>query len=299
MPDPDYFPRRSSSSAFVDIGRLKYHVRLWGKPSQPPLVMLHGHRDAAISYQFVVDAFASEHFIIAPDWRGHGFSGWAERYNFHDYLADLDALLDHFLGDISVPVIGHSLGGNVACIFAGLRPRRVSHLVSLDGFGLPARDASLAPAHMRIWLDSLRQEPTAPVYDSVEQMALRLQRANPLLDARRAYFLAAHVGRRVEGGLSWAFDPAHRRPFAVPHRFEEWRACVEQITAPVMWIGSGDAFPQALGEGPYALAERIKIARAEFHNLPGTPHNMHHVADAAIARLIEEFLGRTAAEPDA
>ena len=92
-----YQAQRLSRSEFVPVRTLNYHVRIWGKPvpGATPLVLLHGWMDVAASFQFVVDALAAEHFIIAPDWRGFGLtdSGGVDCFWYQDYLADLDALL--------------------------------------------------------------------------------------------------------------------------------------------------------------------------------------------------------------
>ena len=101
------------------------------------MVMVHGWMDVAASYQFVVDAFAHDHYVIAPDWRGYGSPGSAlhapgagpadvlagtDSYWFPDYLADLDFLIDHYSPDAPVHLVGHSMGGNVAMLYAGVRP---------------------------------------------------------------------------------------------------------------------------------------------------------------------------------
>jgi len=95
-----YQARRIARSEFIPIRNLSYHVQVWGKPSadRTPLVMVHGWMDVAASYQFVVDAMAQDHYIIAPDWRGYGktASGGVDNFWFPDYLADLDFLLDHY-----------------------------------------------------------------------------------------------------------------------------------------------------------------------------------------------------------
>lgn len=105
-----YSTVRTSRSEFVPIRTLNYHVRHWGEASsdkvRPPLVLVHGWMDVGASYQFVVDAFsaafADGRHIIAPDWRGFGLSKVptpCDHYTFPDYLADLDLLLDHYVGD--------------------------------------------------------------------------------------------------------------------------------------------------------------------------------------------------------
>ena len=101
--------------------------------------------------------------VLAPDWRGFGWSEWcADGYWFADYLADLDALLDHFVGDVPVPLVGHSLGGNVVMLYAGVRPQRVSRVVSLDGFGIPPEPPTARPPSTRKWLDALAATAIVP-----------------------------------------------------------------------------------------------------------------------------------------
>ena len=136
-----YQPRRIFRNQFVPIRNLRYHVLTWGDPApgKVPLVMVHGWMDVAASYQFVVDALRDDHYVIAPDWRGYGLTEvpHGDNYWFPDYLADLDFLLDHFSPETPVNLVGHSMGGNIAMLYAGSRPQRIRKLVNLEGFGRP------------------------------------------------------------------------------------------------------------------------------------------------------------------
>lgn len=294
MPRDRYEPRLASRSRFVEARRLRLHVRVWGDPRDPPLVLLHGHQDASATFQFLVESLATGRHVLAPDWRGHGLSDRAPGgYWFQDYLADLDALLPLLVGEDPVPIVGHSLGGNVASIFAGLRPGRVSHLVSLDGFGLPDRGPDEAPRHLRRWLDGWCAPPKDRPRPGLEPFVERLRFGNPRLDDGRARFLAEHLTQASESGRAWAFDPLHRLPFGVMPRLAEWKACLREIRCPVLWIGSGSPFPPGIGEE--ALRERAALARAAFRSLPGTGHNLHHDAPEEVARLIEGFLAGASA----
>ena len=166
-----YQVKRTPHSEFVPIRNLQYHVQVWGEPApdKTPLVMVHGWMDVAASYQFVVDAFKQDHYIIAPDWRGYGRTastagppqgadgplggqrsvgarfGEVDNFWFPDYMADLDFLLDHYSPNEPVNLIGHSLGGNVVMLYGGVRPERIRRLVNLEGFGMPATTPDLAP----------------------------------------------------------------------------------------------------------------------------------------------------------
>jgi pimeloyl-ACP methyl ester carboxylesterase len=257
------------------------------------LLLLHGGRDAAITFQFLVDALRGRWHVVAPDWRGHGDSEWAPQgYWFQDYLADLDALLDHFSPARPVRLVGHSLGGNVACVYAGVRPERVSRLVSLDGFGIPDRSPDQAPERLRAWLDSWRSPLRTRSYPAVADLAVRLRQANPRLDAERALFLAENLSRtNPDGTVTWSFDPRHRAPFPTVHRFAEWAACFKRVTARVLWVGSGQVFPPVLADEPGGLEGRLRLfPRAGFVRIEGTGHNLHHDAPEAVAAAIEPFL---------
>lgn len=188
-----YQTAHTSRSEFVPIRQLSYHVRLWGPEtsSLPPLVLVHGWMDVAASYQFVVDAFGAAFMqgrrIIAPDWRGFGQTAPpspTDHYFFPDYLADLDQLLDHYAGDTPVDLVGHSMGGSVVMFYAGARPGRIRRLVNLEGFGMPDNQPAKAPARYAEWMDQLkalqRGEMALKTYDSVDGVARRLMKTNPV-----------------------------------------------------------------------------------------------------------------------
>ncbi|MBP6560019.1 MAG: alpha/beta fold hydrolase, partial [Burkholderiaceae bacterium] len=128
-----------SRSEYVPVRTQSYHVRMWGtpRPGTPPLVLLHGWMDVSASWQFVVDALAQQRHVIAPDWRGFGLTQGprVDTYWLADYLGDLDFLLDHYAADTPVDLVGHSMGGNIAMLYAGVRPARIRRLVNLEGFG--------------------------------------------------------------------------------------------------------------------------------------------------------------------
>ena len=106
-----------SRTEFVDAHDIRLCVRHWGDADAPKLFMIHGWMDISASFQFVVDALTRDWHVIAPDMRGFGHSAWAQGgYWFPDYLADLEALLDHYSPDAPVRLLGHSLGGNVTSV---------------------------------------------------------------------------------------------------------------------------------------------------------------------------------------
>lgn len=283
---------KPSTSNFVSLRGRQVHYRTWGAPGAPLLFMLHGWADVAASFQFVVDELRRDWFIVAPDWRGFGKSqANNDTYWILDYLADLDALLEHFSPGAPANLVAHSMGANVASLYAGVRPERVAGLVNLEGFGLMGRESTEAPDEYAKWLDQMRQGPWTKVYPDTAALAMRLQRDNPRLTTERAAFLAAHFHHEVEGGIEVAMDGYHRLINPVLYRLDEAKACWRRIAAPVLFVRGSDSkymFYNTTGEADFQ--ERLAcIARYRVVALTECGHNLHHDRPEDIARLIEEF----------
>ena len=286
---------RESESQFHQVRGLRYHVRRWPSPSSKKVILLHGWMDVSASFQFLVDALRGDWDVYAPDWRGYGLTdrGGSDCYWFPDYLADLDFLLEGISPSEAVNLVGHSLGGNVACVYAGVRPQRVAKLVNLEGFGLPPSTPEQAPQRLARWLDELRDPPGLRPYESFDDLAARLKKTNPRLDAEKAGFLARHWGREEGGKVVLRGDPAHKIVNPMLYRYEEVRACWQQVTAPVLWVDAAqsDTLQRMHLDQRQHAERRAAFRQLEYVTLPDAGHMLHHDQPEALARLIERFLG--------
>jgi pimeloyl-ACP methyl ester carboxylesterase len=284
----------------------------WGDADAPTMVLLHGWMDVAASFQFLVDALKRRWRVLALDQRGYGGSEWtrepASGYWFADYIADLDAFLASVSPTSSVHLLGHSMGGNVACAYAGLRPHRVKALVSLDGFGMPAMPAAQAASQYRHWLDAILTEPKLSSYHSIDAVAARLQKNNPRLHQARADWLAKHWAQQGPDGRWYVrADPAHKLPFPFVYRIEESLAIWNEVTAPTLWIGGGESpakewngyseqttVPETkTGHALEAFETRLAAFRdMRFHVVKEAGHMLHHDAPEQVATLIETHFGK-------
>jgi pimeloyl-ACP methyl ester carboxylesterase len=305
-PPAVYSPQRHADSRLEPIRGLNYHVNAWGDarlatPARPPLVLLHGWMDVGASYQFVVDALAGvegfERWVLAPDWRGFGRSAspGVDSYWFPDYLGDLDALLDRLCPDTAVDLIGHSMGGNVAMMFAGVRPQRVRRLVNLEGFGMPATQPAQAPDRLAQWLDELKTPARLKPYADAAELAARLIANDPLLTPDKAAWLAPHWGRPgADGRWQLQADPAHKRInpvlYQVPEVLETWR----RISAPLLWVEGDRSEPERWWGHRYSRAEfhqrLAHVARVDKRVLSPSGHMLHHDQPEALARELAAFL---------
>lgn len=317
-----YQVKKVARSEFVPIRNLDYHVWVWGEPGpgRVPMVMVHGWMDVAASYQFMVDAFAHDHYVIAPDWRGYGLTGmagtaahngaaaagpggrsWlgADSYWFPDYLADLDLLIDHYSPDAPVHLVGHSMGGNVAMLYAGVRPQRIRRLVNLEGFGMPASRAAQAPKRYARWMDELkafhRGEMDLKTYDSAQAVAARLMKTNKRLTQDKADWLAGHWARPDAAGR-WRIlgDPAHKVINPQLYRVDEVLEIYQAIAAPALSVEAGEDSLTQWWHGKYTLAEyheRLKVVpHLRTAVIQDAGHMLHHDQPEELAALVEGFL---------
>ncbi|MET0374289.1 MAG: alpha/beta fold hydrolase, partial [Rhizorhabdus sp.] len=72
----------------ITPSRIPLNIVEWGERGAPPLILQHGGRDHARSWDAVAAAFADDYHVIAPDLRGHGDSDWASdgAYDLTDYV---------------------------------------------------------------------------------------------------------------------------------------------------------------------------------------------------------------------
>lgn len=302
-----YQALEASRSEFVPIRNLNYHVRVWGEPDpdRAPLVLVHGWMDVAASWQFMVDALAGDRWIIAPDWRGFGLTRAAgpapDSYWFPDYLADLDALLDHYAPDQPVDLVGHSMGGNVVMVYAGARPQRIRRLVNLEGFGMPATRPAQAPGRYAQWMDEVkalhRGEQTLKAYDSPDAVARRLMKTNPRLAQDKADWLARQwAAPNAQGQWEILGDAAHKVVSAYLYRVDEALEMYRRISAPVLAVTASDDSMSQWWKGRFTLAEyherQRAVPRLDNAVVNDAGHMLHHDQPQVLAHTIEHFLAR-------
>ena len=301
-----YQARRTARSTFLTLRDWRYHLREWGQPvaGQAPLVLVHGWMDVGASWQFMVDAMARDRWIVAPDWRGYGQTTTPgprpDAYWFPDYLADLDALLDQLSPTVPVDLVGHSMGGNVAMMYAGVRPERIRRLVNLEGFGLPATRPAQAPTRLAQWLDEIRAlrrgEMDLKTYDSAEGVAGRLMKTNPRLGADKAAWLAQHwAAPDAQGRWAVLGDAAHKVVNPQLFRVDEALAIYARIAAPVLSVVASDDSLGQWWKGKFTLdeyRERLRhVPQLTEAHIDDAGHMLHHDQPERLAALLEDFLG--------
>jgi len=288
-----YQPRVGSVSAWHDIRGVHYHVSEWGDRGDPLLVALHGWGDCGASFQFMVDELRHDWFVIAPDWRGFGRTRCrCEGYWFPDYISDLDLLLSAYQEDSPANVLGHSMGANVAALYAGIFPERVRAFVNVEGFGLPDSDPGNAPQTYRRWIEQSRDMPTYRRYPAFDDLATRIRKRSPLMSRDRALFVARNWAEQDgDGSIALRADPAHKLPNAIQYRLGEAKACWERIEAPVLLVmGENTDFKAGVNTWIDPDASHRPFQDATVVVIPHAGHRVHLERPAELAAATEAFL---------
>lgn len=285
---------RESRLEQLQLRGLRYNIRHWGPEDGDRVFLLHGWMDASATFQFVVDALSPRWHVIAPDWRGYGRSEWLGRpYWFPDYYADLDALLRHYSPERPARLVGHSMGANIAGVYAGARPQRVAQLAMLDFLGLKTTDPATAPEHLGKWLDGIQEDPQLRRYPDQAKLARRLRCSNPRLTAARADFLAGHVSHVLpDGQVAMACDPWHKIASPSLFRIHDTMAYWRGITAPVLMLIAEHGFVQhRFGADPEEYQRRLAcFARLQRVTVPEAGHNLQHDQPEFVAAALDAFL---------
>lgn len=278
--------------SFTSARGLSLCVRHWPRADGPLVFLLHGLLDTGASFAPVAEHLSPKARLLAPDWRGHGDSDRApDGYWFPDYVADLDALIDSLAGSEPIALVGHSMGGQIASLYAGLRPDRVSHLICLDSLNVPATASETMPRRYRDWLAAQSRPPAPRRYPDLGALAGRIHARYPELTEAQVRQLAEDWSRPDDhGGIRLASDPLHRVPFPVAFHPEDYMAVWRQVTAPVLCLDGGRS-PASRWINAAEMQRRRDCFRDVTHDLlPDCGHMLHLEQPAGVAARITQFL---------
>ncbi|HEY6795094.1 MAG TPA: alpha/beta hydrolase [Kineosporiaceae bacterium] len=278
------------SSHHLGIHGLTHHYLSWGESAASAVVLLHGLRSYAYTWDRLARTLADSHYLVAPDFRGRGDSAWdpVRNYYLDTYLADLEELVSQ-LGLGRFAVIGHSLGGAVGYAYAARHPEHVTKLI-VEDIG-PGSSTHTAGAD-RI-LRELGDVPTT--FDSLDDVRAYWRRIRPdiadeALDSRVRNTVRPGPGGRWE----WKLDMqgiAEARRNGDPGRSPDLWSCVDALQCPTLVIRGGASDFLAV-ETCEQLTRRQPLIR--WVEVPAAGHYVHDDNPEAVIDLVTDFLAGTA-----
>jgi len=275
--------------------RLRLNYLDWGNPEAPPLVLVHGGRDHARSWDWTAETLRHDWHVVAMDHRGHGDSEWVSdgNYRAEDMVYDLAQLI-HQLGRGPVTIVSHSMGGHVALRYAGVFPDMVRKIVAIEGLGpSPKRAAEMRarsyPERMAEWIEKKRKAAgrSPRKYESIEAALARMIEENGYLTQEQARHLTIHgVNRNEDGSFSWKFDP-HLNVWPVEDVADEFiHQCWNAITAPTLLLYGKDSWASS----PVSDGRLEHFRQAEMIEFEKAGHWLHHDQFERFMATLRDFL---------
>jgi pimeloyl-ACP methyl ester carboxylesterase len=271
LPEAKTFQSRRLSLRYYD----------WGNADLPIMILVHGGRDHARSWDWTARELRDHYHVLAPDLVGHGESDWDKSgsYQIYEYTYDLAEFVRH-LGAPRVRLIGHSLGGRIVLTFAGIFPELVEKVVAIEGLGFPddvvrEREKATAAERFRKWDETFRtmlaKAPRA--YPSVEDVAGRIRKRNPFFTEEQALHLAFYtVKPNNDGTFALRDDPAIALPRPFDMKLEDRYAIQQAIACEVLLIAGADSWlPNSATDG---REKQFRFARTVTFERAG--HWAHH-----------------------
>jgi len=270
------------SHFFTTPDALRLHYLSWGPTEAPPVILLHGLRAYAQTWQALADTLAPHFRCYALDQRGRGLSDWAPApsYCTEQYVADLEAFVEH-LGLARLMLVGHSLGGANALEYARRNPGRLRALV-IEDIGPGSSSSGDGAARIR---REMRDTPAG--FADWEAAREFWRRARPgistqALDSRLAHSMCERGGeiawRHDQQGIAWA---RLNLPSA-----DLWPA-VHALDCPTLFIRGGDSdfLPVSTLDSLLAGNPLIRIRVIE-----GASHYVHDDQSEAFNHAVVDFL---------
>lgn len=270
----------------LPIDGLSIHVTEWGDPAARPIVMLHGIRGFAETFATVAQALQPGYRVIAYDQRGRGASNWDAQRNYYTdtYVADLEAVraaldLERF------DLLGHSMGGINALVYAATHPQRIAHLVVEDA-GTGAFDNSRGAERIR------REFQEAPVqFANWEAAATYMRALRPsVTEQAREERLRSMLKPLAAGGFTWRHDQAGiaaTRLNPDPARVPDLQAAVRALRCPtrVLRGGRSDYLQPEMAQAMEQMNPLVSC-----RDIADAGHYVHDDQPEAFCRALTEFL---------
>jgi pimeloyl-ACP methyl ester carboxylesterase len=276
---------------YFEASRLRLHYVVYGDESKPALVLVHGSRDHARSWDYVAERLVDHYALYALDLRGHGDSEHAVggSYPLAAYCGDLAKFID-VLDRPTVNILGHSLGGRIVLDTTAAFPERIEKAVAIEGFG---RMGSLnSPQHqIQGYVKIARElEARAPrPYPTIEAAEARLAEENKRLTPEMVRHLTKYAVRQnPDGTYGWKFDNYTRLTTTPEWSMEETKAMWGQISRPVLFIGGEESWSHRF-PGREVMADLVPDRKVIVFENAG--HWVHHDQLEGFVAAVRDFFG--------
>ena len=272
----------------IAVNGMTLHLTEWGPQDGRPLFMLHGIRGYAETFAGIAQALQPDFRVLAYDQRGRGASSWDPGRNYYTdaYVDDLASVADA-LGLDRFDLLGHSMGGIAAIVFAARHPQRVRRLIVEDA-GPAAFEGSAGAARIQ---RELRETPESFPDITAAREYLRALRPS-VTEAAREERLRHMLKEDGSGGWTWRHDHAGiaaTRLDPDPARVVDLWPQVQALACPTLVVRGGRSdYLQA----QTACDMAARNPNVEWIEIAGAGHYIHDDQPEVFNQAVGGFLRR-------
>ena len=278
----------SDSCFFTNRSGLHLHFLRWGESSGVPLVLLHGLRAYAQTWESLVHSLGPGYCIYALDQRGRGLSDWAspDTYHTQSYVEDLEDWVAH-LGLTRFVLLGHSLGGANALEYARQHPGRLLGLM-IEDIGPGSSSQGDGAARIR------REMSQTPLqFENWELARAFWQASRPGLSEQGLTSRLAHSMKESGDGVTWRHDQQGIATARLSIEPTDLWPAVRALDCPSLFIrgGRSDFLPAQTLQAMSACNPNIRTVE-----VADASHYVHDDQSEVFNALVSRFLAELKSE---
>ncbi len=273
---------------YAQINGIRMHYLDWGNPQLPPLLLLHGGRLTAHTWDMAALLLRDHYHIVALSQRGHGDTEWTPEAKMGEdrwdqMLEDTRQFVAH-LGYPKIFLVGMSMGGINTIRYSA------RHSDTLKAVGIVDVAPTLMPQGVQQIGDFGRDTDILERFEDFLERSVQYMPHRPVAHLR--YSLMHSLKQRPDGRWTWKQD---NRPRALGTRapdssgFEDLWKDVPRITVPalVFWGMQSKVLAKDVAEKMVRM-----LPKGEFVAIDKATHNVHSDNPGEFARALHAFLSR-------
>ena len=267
---------------YLEVNNIRLHYLDWGGVGNQPMLLLHGLMGHAHVWDAFAAMFGERYHVIALDQRGHGDSQWSARgaYSVDDHFSDIAGFVEALdLG--ALVLIGHSMGGRNALLYAACFPERVHSLIMMDS---RLRDNPDSRRALKQLLTAFPLET-----DSLHHVVKAIQRLYSYVPDETAHHIADHGYTRLEPGRYVPkFDTRIiKQARKAHHRSEDMRPFLQTVLCPVLVVRGAES--EFLSREEAAQIQRA-LPSGHFREIPRSTHMPVQENPGYLRSVVSDFL---------
>ncbi len=282
------------------------HIQTWGNQKLPKLFLIHAWLHSGTVFHWTCQYLQKYFYCIAPDLRGYGNSSHTQNtsgYFFYEHLLDIYQMLEKLAPQEKIKMMGHSMGGNIANLYAGVFPEKVSHIVNIEGFGPLPNQPEQAADRIGQWIalaSNKKNIPEKHQEKTLNDFMARFKKNYPYLSSTQLKFLLQNLVTKKGKYFQLKYDPRHKwhSPYLIP--YEQYQAITNKIQAKYLFVKASKLELPSLQATPEkieckstaisAASGRVKVDKCNNNFLK------HRRISGACSRVLQKELSNRLAQ---